>query len=103
MLPAKAFEYLAVRRPILALTPRGELWDLLDQHPKTTLFNPANTRDIAEFLEFSLENGVNFDLPPGTHTDLEGLDRISQCRQLVEVLARVIQIGKCRKKVLNCG
>ena len=91
VLPAKAFEYLAVRRPILALTPRGELWDLLDQHPRTALFNPSDTNGIADFLEFSLENGVNSDVRQGTHTDLDGLDRISQCRQLVDVLARVIQ------------
>ena len=43
VLPAKAFEYLAVRRPILAVTPRGELWDLLNQHRGTTLFDPADS------------------------------------------------------------
>jgi glycosyltransferase involved in cell wall biosynthesis len=91
VLPAKAFEYLAVRRPILALTPPGELWDLLEPHPRSALFNPSNVEGIAEYLEFSLENGVNSDASQGMDSDLDGLDRISQCRQLVDVFARVIQ------------
>jgi glycosyltransferase involved in cell wall biosynthesis len=101
VLPAKAFEYLAVRRPMLAVTPRGELWDLLQQHPGTALFNPANTAGIAEFLEFSLENGVGSELR--MPAELDGLDRISQCRQLVDVLDRVIQTRQRGEKVLNRG
>jgi glycosyltransferase involved in cell wall biosynthesis len=103
VLPAKAFEYLAVRRPILALTPRGELWDLLQPHQGTALFHPANTGDIAEFLEFSLERGLNSDLRPGLPADLDGLDRISQCRQLAEILNRVTQARQRGGKTLNCG
>ena len=90
VLPAKAFEYLAVRKPILAVTPRGELWDLLKQHPGTALFNPSNATGIAELLEISLARGVSSDPRPVLHGKLAGLDRISQCRQLAEVLARVV-------------
>lgn len=102
VLPAKAFEYLAVQRPILALTPRGELWDLLDQHRGTALFHPSNVEGIAEFLEFSLENVVHSDLRPVMNTQLAGLDRISQCRQLADVLARVIQSSQ-RERALHLG
>lgn len=103
VLPAKAFEYLAVRRPILALTPRGELWNLLQQHPGTALFNPANTGDIAAFLEFTLEHGINTDVQQGLHADLDGLDRISQCRQLTEVLESVVASRQSRERSLHCG
>ena len=102
VLPAKAFEYLAVRRPILALTPRGELWSLLQQHPGTALFNPANVGDIAAFLEFSLEHGVNPDVQQGLHADLDGLDRISQCRQLAEILEGVAATRQRGERILNC-
>lgn len=95
VLPAKAFEYLAVGRPILALTPRGELWDLLQSRSGAGLFNPADTAGIAAFLESSLENARGSNLHCGQPADLAGLDRISQCRQLTEILDRV-STGKRR-------
>jgi glycosyltransferase involved in cell wall biosynthesis len=94
VLPAKAFEYLAVGRPILALTPRGELWDLLQSRSGAALFNPADTAGIADFLESSLENGRDSFLHYGLPADLEGLDRISQCRQLAEILDRVSNLPR---------
>ncbi|HEY3969288.1 MAG TPA: glycosyltransferase [Planctomycetaceae bacterium] len=89
VLPAKVFEYLAVRRPMLAIAPRGELWDLLQQHSNAAAFDPTNTVGIAEFLETHLEcRGAGIPLPePINH--LEGLDRRSQCGQLAAILEQV--------------
>jgi hypothetical protein len=33
VVPAKVFEYLASRRPILAIAPQGELWEIVRAYP----------------------------------------------------------------------
>ena len=90
VLPAKTFEYLAVRRPILAVTGRGELWNLLRKHSEAAVFHPANTAGISDCLEFFLQQTACSDLQPVVNAELEGLDRISQCGQLADVLGRVV-------------
>jgi len=89
VLPAKIFEYFAVGRPILAVTPRGELWDLLEQRRSAAVFEPAATGQIADFLEaFWTAGPLQSPAEPG-HDPLDGFDRVSQCRQLVELLESV--------------
>jgi glycosyltransferase involved in cell wall biosynthesis len=57
VVPAKMFEYLAIRRPILAICPPGETADLLRPYSRVTLFSPKQERDIANFLvNQTLEN-----------------------------------------------
>lgn len=50
VVPAKIFESMATRRPILAIAPRGELWDLLRGYPAGHPFTPSDTANIAGFL-----------------------------------------------------
>jgi glycosyltransferase involved in cell wall biosynthesis len=47
VVPAKVFEYMAARRPILAIAPRGELWDLLQDHPRAFCHTPGDPGGIA--------------------------------------------------------
>jgi glycosyltransferase involved in cell wall biosynthesis len=103
VLPAKAFEYLAVGKPILAVTPCGELWDLLKKRAGTALFNPSNAAGIAEFLESCSAGGSSSNPRRVQHVELDGLDRISQCRQLVDVLKRVVQSQRPGRKECHCG
>lgn len=50
VVPAKIFEYMAARRAILAIGPRGEMWDLLQKSPAARLNTPADVDGIARTL-----------------------------------------------------
>lgn len=50
VVPAKLFEYMAARRPILAIAPRGEVWHLLAGHPAARLCEPRDADAIAAAL-----------------------------------------------------
>jgi glycosyltransferase involved in cell wall biosynthesis len=50
VVPAKLFEYMAARRPILTLAPRGEVWNLLAGHPAARLCEPGDADGIAAAL-----------------------------------------------------
>ncbi|MBI3860368.1 MAG: glycosyltransferase [Planctomycetia bacterium] len=86
ILPAKVFEYLAVGRQIMAITPPGELWDLLERHSNADLFDPADANGIADHLEFRLECRSSGLALPEAFANLDGLDRVSQSRQLANIL-----------------
>lgn len=47
---AKLFESMAARKPILAISPRGELWDLMAEYPASHCFLPKDSTGIAECL-----------------------------------------------------
>ncbi len=50
VVPAKIFEYMAARRAILAVAPRGEMWELLADHPAALLHTPGDVSGIAGAL-----------------------------------------------------
>jgi hypothetical protein len=55
VVPAKIFEYMAARRPILTIAPRGEIWELLGSYPAAHLFEPGEVDAIAGYLEAEIE------------------------------------------------
>jgi glycosyltransferase involved in cell wall biosynthesis len=82
VLPAKIFEYMAARRPILAIAPPGEVWELLRGHPAAHCFAPSDISGIANFLRIEVsrhqQNGHQvFPLSAGT-----AFDRRQQAGQL---------------------
>jgi hypothetical protein len=83
VVPAKLFEYVAARRPILAVAPRGEVWDLLAPHPAARLFRPADVEGIAAHLEAELGRDQT---GPAPEWAPPGFDRRSQAGQLAQVL-----------------
>jgi glycosyltransferase involved in cell wall biosynthesis len=88
VVPAKLFEYVASKRPILAIIPAGEAWDLLSGMPHANRFLPSDISGIADWLKKSIlakssENGVDY--VPG-----DGFDRDSQTRQLANILDAAI-------------
>ena len=89
VLPGKVFEYMACDKPILAIAPHGELWDLLERYPHAHRFVPSAIADIARYLEGQTMSG-----PPQLQDrpvvwDKTIFDRRYQARQLANVLDAV--------------
>jgi glycosyltransferase involved in cell wall biosynthesis len=64
VVPAKIFEYLAARKPVLTIAPRGDLWDLLEGCPRAARFLPADDEGVAGWLEAQIRGraaGAVFD------------------------------------------
>jgi glycosyltransferase involved in cell wall biosynthesis len=51
VVPAKTFEYLALKRNILAISPQGEMTEILASCPMAESFLPCDTTGIARHLE----------------------------------------------------
>jgi glycosyltransferase involved in cell wall biosynthesis len=56
IVPAKLFEYLASRKPIVAIAPRGEVWRILRRHPGATLLEPRDVVGIASRLASHIQD-----------------------------------------------
>jgi glycosyltransferase involved in cell wall biosynthesis len=52
---AKTFEYMAARRPIFVVAPRGDLWDVVRDLPGTVLCEPRDRVRIAQCLATELK------------------------------------------------
>ena len=99
VVPGKLFEYLALGRPILAITPQGEAAQLLSRSSQATVFGTRQIDPIARWLMSRIEDkldplaGVEARVP--THfaaessagaTELSWCSRPELTRQLAELL-----------------
>jgi glycosyltransferase involved in cell wall biosynthesis len=96
VVPAKLFEYMAARRPILAIAPRGEVRELLEDHPATYACDPGNAASIAASIAGAVEAHR-----VGQQTNWRGWDpeRFSRARltaQLAEALQAIATSGAVR-------
>jgi glycosyltransferase involved in cell wall biosynthesis len=83
---AKLFEYLAARRPILAVAPRGEVWDLLADRPQAHCFEPRDVSGIAGWLAGELRG--HGPVPPGplASGDIARFSRVREAGELAALL-----------------
>jgi glycosyltransferase involved in cell wall biosynthesis len=86
VLPAKIFEYLASRRPILAITPPGELADLLRDYPAARQFHPEDRAGIAHALAEAIQRGRERRPISPLSWNLDRYNRRNQAGQLAELL-----------------
>lgn len=86
---AKTFEYMATRRPMFVIAPKGDVWDIVRDLPGTVLCEPADVNGIATKLEAVLEQhrcGVSYQ---GAHWDIDRFHRRELARQLGRLLDMV--------------
>jgi glycosyltransferase involved in cell wall biosynthesis len=87
---AKTFEYMAARRPIFVVAPRGDLWDVTAGLPGTIQVAPANATGVAEGFVKLLERhaaGVDFD---ARVWDVARFERKRLAQELAELLEDVV-------------
>jgi glycosyltransferase involved in cell wall biosynthesis len=90
VVPAKVFESMAARVPILVIAPRGEVWDLLEGHPAAGLFEPKNVALIAEFLASAIEGKGRGLAPEFGAYDSSPYERRVLAGRLAELLDRIV-------------
>ncbi len=84
VVPAKLFEYLAARRDLLAVTPRGETADLVERFHPRSRFAPQDVSGICAWLTERLTGGA---APLDSSSDIDEFSRERQTRRLVDLLA----------------
>ena len=91
-IPAKAYEYLRVQRPVFALTTQtGDTGNLLNEIGGATIVDLANADDIYRELPFFLEAIRGGKHPVADRSRLERYARHNQARDLAACLSLVRQ------------
>jgi glycosyltransferase involved in cell wall biosynthesis len=83
---AKSFEYIAARRPMLVVAPRGDLWNLLTDVPEVILRRPADTAGIADDLAGLLQRFAATGRIPSTDGEISMFERREQAGELAVLL-----------------
>ncbi|HJZ75334.1 MAG TPA: glycosyltransferase [Vicinamibacterales bacterium] len=88
VIPAKLFEYIASRRPILTIAPPGDVWDLLQAHPSAFTRTPRDVRGISEWLARAIDGGVG--AVAATEADTRAYNRRYQAERLASLLDALV-------------
>jgi glycosyltransferase involved in cell wall biosynthesis len=97
VIPAKLFEYIASEKPILAIAPRGDVWDLLRPHPAAFAFQPGDVSQIKDWLVRAIEGDVRAPEPGTIRT--EPFNRQLQAKDLASLLDDLVSVSGVRQRV----
>ena len=90
VVPAKLFEYLAIRKEMLAIVPQGETADIVRRFFPAGPVEPKNISGIADWLKQRLA-GVSKSVTKNVEmVDLEEFSRVTQTRRLAETLDQLV-------------
>lgn len=92
VVPAKLFEYLAARRPILAVCPEGEVWQLLAGHPAAHCIAPSDETALCAVLTAAI-GGAAGAAAALDDWDIGRFDRSEQAGQLARLLEAIVPAG----------
>lgn len=92
VVPAKVFEYMAARRPILAVAPRGELWRLLEPYPAAKVHEPGDVEGIAQTLSKIARGELGYE-DVLRKASVAKHSRVEQTGQLASILETVAKRG----------
>jgi glycosyltransferase involved in cell wall biosynthesis len=88
VVPAKVFEYMASDKPILAIAPHGEVWDILGSHPAAFTCTPGDASGLRDWLADAVQGGAR-PVEPGS-VDTSPYDRRRQAQRLASLLEEVV-------------
>jgi glycosyltransferase involved in cell wall biosynthesis len=86
VVPAKIFECMAAKRPIWAIAPRGEVWDLLEDYPCRFRFLPQDIDGIRACLEEQIQLHCCYHTVPQLNWNSSRYERKTQAKYLAELL-----------------
>ena len=86
VVPAKTFEYLALRNTILALCPEGEVWSILEGVDHATCIAPADISSIKTFLTAMLAQPAERIAITQNQQKIAQFNRLNLTEQLADVL-----------------
>ena len=86
VVPGKLFECIAARKPILAIAPRGEVWELLADHPAADLLEPAQALKIADALARQIQRHLDGVQPVLSGDYGERFERRAEAGELARLL-----------------
>lgn len=84
VVPAKLFEYLAARRPMLTVCPPGEAREIAQRFHPDSCFSPRDVPGIARWLHDRLRTDTECDLPD--EPEIEEYSREQQTGRLIQLL-----------------
>jgi glycosyltransferase involved in cell wall biosynthesis len=96
VVPAKLFEYMAARRPILGVLPDGECRDLLEGHPAAIVCDPREPGSVARALSQEIARAASGREPEWGSWDPSRYSRTHLTAELAEALDTVATA--CRKE-----
>ena len=88
---AKTFEYMAARRPMFVVAPRGDVWDLVRDLPGTLLSLPGEIAGIASHLKLAVERYRCGASEHDAVWDIAQFERKNLARQLADQLDAMVQ------------
>jgi glycosyltransferase involved in cell wall biosynthesis len=89
VLPGKIFEYMACRRPILAIAPPGDLWQVLEDYPAAHRYEPSDVGGITAFLARRLQEFETSATKQAIMWDDPRYNRREQARTLAGLLSDI--------------
>jgi glycosyltransferase involved in cell wall biosynthesis len=91
VVPAKLFEYLACRKEMLAIVPRGETAEIVQRYFPAGQFEPKDVPGIADWLRHRLADENGNEHKKRMTDDISEFSRENQARQLVELLNDLVR------------
>lgn len=83
---AKAFEYMAARRPILAIFRQGETWELVSENSSAICHEPGDTAGATATLATFIRQFLHGDAPQTEERDVSRFDRRQLAGELADLL-----------------
>jgi glycosyltransferase involved in cell wall biosynthesis len=99
VIPAKVFEYIASRKPILAIAPKGDVWDVLRAHPSAFTHTPDDVCGVSAWLAHAIEGGVP--APASSEFDTRPFDRRRQAQRLASLLDDLVAAWRHERCPVN--
>ncbi|MBS0205173.1 MAG: hypothetical protein JSS49_19900, partial [Planctomycetes bacterium] len=90
VIPAKLFEYLAIRKEMLAICPVGETADIVRRFFPHGQFTPTQTVPMTNWLQQRLANVESQDAMIPDESALAEFSRENQTRRLAEILDSLV-------------
>ena len=98
VVPAKVFECMAARKPVLAIAPKGEVWELLEGYPAAHRLEPKDVDGIADCLAHEVRRRLDGRVPELNGWSADRFERRTQARQLANLLSAVAD-GRAHARV----